>query len=267
MTSPMNAQQKSGALFFMMKMIWNWCSVELLVSRRELRRWLLKCEISLACWKLEELLRETQWIPYWICTYQIRWKPWTPIVYTGIGMFTSSHIKLFKETPIHFINFIVNKAIYALPYTVLFAFFSLAYLTITFVLTLPSPNPSRHSKHQGAQTSAQDQKYTIFIHLYVFTWILLILSTVGIMTLRPSIGSGYLFSAWNAAVAAACLLVVIERIVLTRLDFHAATPHPDLGEYCKGDCRVGSGWLVGTLKFVGSHTGLRYLTGSPKDYY
>jgi hypothetical protein len=131
---------------------------------------------------------------------------------------------------IHFINFIV-KAIYALPYTVLFAFLSLAYLTITFVLTLLSPPPSRHPKRRGAQTSAQDQKYTIFIHLYVFTWILLVLSTVGITTLRPSVGSGYLFSAWNAAVAAACLLVVIERIVLTSLDFHVATPHPDLGEY------------------------------------
>ena len=125
-----------------------------------------------------------------------------------------------------------TQAIYALPYTVLFAFLSLAYLTIMFVLTLPSSSPSRHPKHRGAQTSAQDQKYTIFIHLYVFTWILLVLSTVGITTLRPSVGSGYLFSAWNTAVAAACLLAVIERIVLTSLGFHAATPpHPDLGEY------------------------------------
>lgn len=117
-----------------------------------------------------------------------------------------------------------------------FAFFSLAYLTLTFVITLPSSLPFRHIKHQqlrpGTPSSTQDQKYTIFIHLYIFTWVLLVLSTVGITTLHPSVGSGYLITVWNTGVATACLLVVIERIILTYLGLYTATPaNPIVGVY------------------------------------
>ena len=108
----------------------------------------------------------------------------------------------------------------------LFAFLSLSYLVLTFVLTLPSSLPFYHSKYwfQPSPTAiqpAQQQKYSIFISLYIFTWILLVFSTLGITKLRPGVGGGYLFSAWNICVAAACILVAVEGIILTSLGYES----------------------------------------------
>lgn len=108
----------------------------------------------------------------------------------------------------------------------LFAFLSLSYLVLTFVLTLPSSLPFYHSKYwfqpsPAAIQPAQQQKYSIFVNLYIFTWILLVFSTLGITKLRPGVGGGYLFSAWNICVAVACILLAVESIVFTSLGYES----------------------------------------------
>jgi hypothetical protein len=95
-----------------------------------------------------------------------------------------------------------------------------------FVLTFPSSLPFYFPKYHALasaaiQPPAQRQKHTIFFHLYLFTWVLLVLSTVGITKLHPPLGSGYLFTTWNIAVAIACVLVAAESLVLT---FLGSTP-------------------------------------------
>ncbi|KDR69787.1 hypothetical protein GALMADRAFT_160277 [Galerina marginata CBS 339.88] len=109
-------------------------------------------------------------------------------------------------------------AIYSSPYIVLFSFLTLAYLALVFTLTLPSSLPFYHPKHDPAPNHwllrpAQQQKHTIFFHLYFFTWVLLVLSTVGITQLHPGLGSGYLVSAWNACVGVGCVIGAIEGLV------------------------------------------------------
>jgi len=91
-----------------------------------------------------------------------------------------------------------------------------------FVLTFPSSLPFYFPKYHvlasvATQPTAQRQKHTIFLHLYIFTWILLVLSTVGITELRPAVGGGYLFTTWNIAVGIACMLVAVESVILTSL--------------------------------------------------
>jgi hypothetical protein len=97
-----------------------------------------------------------------------------------------------------------------------------------FVLTFPSSLPFYLPKFHALasvaiQPPAQRQKYTIFLHLYVFTWIFLVLSTVGITNLHPPVGGGYLFTAWNIAVAIACMLVAVESLILASLGVRPPT--------------------------------------------
>ncbi|KAF9552593.1 hypothetical protein CPC08DRAFT_822791 [Agrocybe pediades] len=117
------------------------------------------------------------------------------------------------------IYILVNPfAIYSSPYIVLCSFVTLAYLCLMFILTLPSSLPFYHPK--GEPTSnhfilppAQQLKHTLFFHLYAFTWILLVLSTIGITKVHPGIGGGYVVSAWNACVGIACVICAIEGLV------------------------------------------------------
>ncbi|KAF8161606.1 hypothetical protein B0H34DRAFT_796365 [Crassisporium funariophilum] len=104
-------------------------------------------------------------------------------------------------------------AIYSSPYIVLFSFFTLAYLSLTFTLTLPSSLPFFAPELHHLATPLQD-KHTVFLHLYFFTWILLVLSTLGITRLKPGVGSGYLMSAWNLCAALGCVLAAVERMFL-----------------------------------------------------
>ncbi|KAF9535034.1 hypothetical protein CPB83DRAFT_888966 [Crepidotus variabilis] len=114
-------------------------------------------------------------------------------------------------------------AMYSSPYTVLFSFASLAYLVLTVVLTFPSSVPFYHPKFKlllftdAVPPPAQQQKLVIFIHLYIFTWALLVVSTFGITKLKPGVGSGYLISVWNVSAGVGCFLAVIEAIILTSL--------------------------------------------------
>ncbi|KAH9485854.1 Vacuolar membrane protease [Psilocybe cubensis] len=114
---------------------------------------------------------------------------------------------------------VVNPfAIYSSPYLVLFAFMTLTYLVLIFVLTFPSsllfyhPKPYPNPSHFLLKP-AQQQKHTIFIHLYTFTWILLVLGTLGITKLNPGLGGGYLLTAWNFCVGSGVVMGVVEGLV------------------------------------------------------
>ena len=61
-------------------------------------------------------------------------------------------------------------------------------------------------------TPAQD-KHVTFLHLYLFTWILLVLSTVGITFLKPGLGGGYLISAWNTCVGLAFIRSYVAEVI------------------------------------------------------
>ena len=60
---------------------------------------------------------------------------------------------------------------------------------------------------------AVQQKHTIFFHLYTFSWILLVLATLGITQLHPGLGGGYLVSIWSACIGVACILSSFEGLV------------------------------------------------------
>lgn len=105
----------------------------------------------------------------------------------------------------------------------LFSFLTLAYLGLVFTLTFPSSLPFYYPKLHAlyfvdaVPPPAQQQKHTIFLHLYLFTWILLVLSTLGITKLHPGVGSGYLITSWNLCVGVGCLFAAIEGLVLSSL--------------------------------------------------
>ncbi|KAF9476651.1 hypothetical protein BDN70DRAFT_995500 [Pholiota conissans] len=126
-------------------------------------------------------------------------------------------------------------AIYSSPYFILFSFSSLVYLVLVNVLTLPSSLPFFHPKSSPAPSTshlrpAQQQKQTLFFHLYAFTWILLLLGTLGITLVHPGIGGGYLVSAWNACVGIACALTVLEGLFTSAKD-KKTTEEDDGDEY------------------------------------
>ena len=59
---------------------------------------------------------------------------------------------------------------------------------------------------------AQDKNVTFF-HLYLFTWVLLVLSTFGITSLKPGLSGGYLMSAWNTCVGLAFVMAGVADVV------------------------------------------------------
>ncbi|KAJ3507166.1 hypothetical protein NLJ89_g6460 [Agrocybe chaxingu] len=118
--------------------------------------------------------------------------------------------------------------VYSYPHLILVSFLALAYLGLTFTLTFPSCLPFYHPKIDNLfkphlEPPAQEQKRTIFFHLYFFTWVLLILATIGITHLDPGLGSGYLVSAWNVCAGVGASLTVVEAIVLSAL--HKSRPY------------------------------------------
>ena len=65
---------------------------------------------------------------------------------------------------------------------------------------------------------AQEDKRVIFLHLYLLTLLLLVLSTVGITSLKPGLGGGYLMSAWNACVGLGCVIPAVVDFLGTGRD-------------------------------------------------
>ncbi|KAF9047881.1 hypothetical protein BJ165DRAFT_1344476 [Panaeolus papilionaceus] len=105
-------------------------------------------------------------------------------------------------------------AIYSSPYLILLSALSLTYLVQTYILAIPhsfpffSPSPSSSWKHH--LTPHQQSKHITLHALYIFTWLLLLLSTLGITQLHPGIASGYLMSTWNTVVGLACVMGAVE---------------------------------------------------------
>jgi hypothetical protein len=100
-----------------------------------------------------------------------------------------------------------------LPYIILFSIWSLGYLVLLYTLTIPSSLPFYHSKETPMPSDSLLQKHTTFFHLYAFTWMLLVLATLGITCLNPGLGGGYLISIWSLCAGVGCLLVGIEALL------------------------------------------------------
>ncbi|KAF7311356.1 Peptide hydrolase [Mycena kentingensis (nom. inval.)] len=88
--------------------------------------------------------------------------------------------------------------IYSRPSLVLASSFTLAYISLVFVIT-----PS--SEHLP-----EKQKHTMLLQTYILTWILLVLSTTAV---NAGIGGVYLVTAWNAAILLACFIGCVENMV------------------------------------------------------
>ena len=99
------------------------------------------------------------------------------------------------------------QAVYSSPYIVLLSFLSLTYLSLNSVLNLPS-----YSLKSISTPPVQDKR-VVFLHLYLFTWVLLVLTTVGITSLKPGLGGGYLMSAWNTCVGLAVVIAGVADVV------------------------------------------------------
>ncbi|TFK39821.1 hypothetical protein BDQ12DRAFT_681281 [Crucibulum laeve] len=121
-----------------------------------------------------------------------RWaKFWLAVVVT-IGLQTLLVLGFIKLNP-----FIV----YSSPYLVLLSDLCLAYLSLVLILRLPISAPRGFSL-------PEQQKQTVLIQLYTFTWALLLLSTIAIS--KANIGGLYFISVWNALVFVACVLGCVE---------------------------------------------------------
>ncbi|KAH7920604.1 hypothetical protein BV22DRAFT_1097866 [Leucogyrophana mollusca] len=91
--------------------------------------------------------------------------------------------------------------IHSHPYLVLASSLSLSYLTTVLAMTFPL------TKHNVVPAPEQ-QKFSILLQTYVFTWILLVFSTV---VLRKSdIGGTYFVTAWNFVVLLGSVLACLE---------------------------------------------------------
>ena len=129
------------------------------------------------------------------------------LLYTVIHPFVSPNL---LSIPSFSINVLQIQAAYSSPYIVLLSFLSLSYLSLNFVLNFPTSLPFYSSKSLLAP--AKD-KHVTFLHLYLFTWLFLVLSTVGITFLKPGLGGGYLMSAWNTCVGLAFVMGCIAEVV------------------------------------------------------
>ncbi|KAJ6525496.1 putative zinc metalloprotease [Mycena vulgaris] len=87
---------------------------------------------------------------------------------------------------------------YSQPGLVVVSSFTLTYLSLVFVMT-PSSNHL-----------PEKQKHMMFLQTYIFTYLLLIWSTIAV---GSGIGGVYFITAWNAAVLLACAIGCIENML------------------------------------------------------
>ncbi|KAF8632433.1 hypothetical protein AX15_001877 [Amanita polypyramis BW_CC] len=98
----------------------------------------------------------------------------------------------------------VNKyIIYSQPYTVMLSYLSIVLVVITFLLGSPSISAKPRSPRKSPVYVLPDRQAT-FIHLYIFTYLLLILASLALFKLQ--VGGLYWISAWHAGVCAACII-------------------------------------------------------------
>ncbi|KAF5322344.1 hypothetical protein D9619_002200 [Psilocybe cf. subviscida] len=121
-------------------------------------------------------------------------------------------------------------SVYSSPYVILFSFISLAYLGLVYTITFPAWVPFYHSKYgpttAGSLNPMQEHKQAIFLHLYVFTWILLVIATVGITRVDPGVAGGYLITIWNGLLLIACALCVLEGLTTRQYSFEGTGEYP-----------------------------------------
>ena len=114
-------------------------------------------------------------------------------------------------------------------------FLSLTYLSLNFVLNFPT-SLSFYSPKSIFIAPAQDKNIT-FLHLYLFTWLLLVLCMVGItffFFLKPGLGGRYLMSTWNTCVGLAFVLAGITEVVAACHDEHCSV-HDESYENFEGE--------------------------------
>ena len=118
------------------------------------------------------------------------------------------------------------QTVYSSPYLVLFSFFSLAYLSLVIPLTFTfTQTQSPTAKYIGPER----EKHTLLIQVYVFTWILLLFSTIAVA--RAQVGGLYVVTVWNTGVWIACVLAAVEGMMLPvpqdgpRVRFHNSHHH------------------------------------------
>ncbi|KAF9237861.1 hypothetical protein BU15DRAFT_88557 [Melanogaster broomeanus] len=93
------------------------------------------------------------------------------------------------------------------PLLVLISVLTLAYLTTVLVLAFPL------NKH-GIVPAPELQKHSILLQTYVFTWLLLVFSTVVLRKIE--IGSSYWITAWNAGVLLGSIVAYVEGMTSAR---------------------------------------------------
>ncbi|KIJ66081.1 hypothetical protein HYDPIDRAFT_110222 [Hydnomerulius pinastri MD-312] len=111
------------------------------------------------------------------------------------------------------------------PMLVLTSAMSLAYLTSVLVLTFPL------NKH-GILPVPEQQKLSILLQTYIFTWILLVFSTVVLR--QAEIGSTYFVTAWNAVVLLGSIVACVEGMTGARGFEPASVTEPEGQRYVRG---------------------------------
>ncbi|KAH0829068.1 hypothetical protein J3R83DRAFT_2526 [Lanmaoa asiatica] len=99
------------------------------------------------------------------------------------------------------------------PFLVFASALSLAYLSTVLVVSFPC-------NVRGIVLAPEEQKLSILLQVYAFTWVLLVFSTVVLR--NAEIGSTYFITAWNACALLGCIVALIE--AMTRVGgFEAET--------------------------------------------
>ncbi|PFH45757.1 hypothetical protein AMATHDRAFT_157929 [Amanita thiersii Skay4041] len=130
--------------------------------------------------------RSWAWGNFWIPTF----------------LFTSSlilHILNVKEY--HF------QITYSHPNTVFLSILSLGFIILSLILRSPLTAKLQRSP-QTPQTYTLPDRQNILLHLYVFTYFLLILATAALSGLQ--VGGLYWISAWHAGICSACIVGGVE---------------------------------------------------------
>ncbi|KAK7060893.1 hypothetical protein VNI00_000626 [Paramarasmius palmivorus] len=92
--------------------------------------------------------------------------------------------------------------VHTYPYTILVSSFTLSFLVFTLVVNMPLP-----AKLAGNTQHLSPSPLPLLLHTYLLTYVLLIVSTVGISKL--GIAGTYFITAWNALVWFGCVFGVI----------------------------------------------------------
>ncbi|TFK71053.1 hypothetical protein BDN72DRAFT_958332 [Pluteus cervinus] len=135
---------------------------------------------------------------------------------------------------IHFNPFIL----YSEPYLVFLSSLLVMFWTYMSVFTLPNPKPSKdgpcEEKCNPSDVPDQEKRVNLW-QTYHFTWILLLLSTLGIA--HADIGGTYIFTIWNVLAAFACIIVCAQGAVSAPDPKGKARADPEGGQPREGGDR------------------------------